>query len=255
MKGEAVTVQLPKIDAAEPRLSPDSFNQNSTDSSFQNFLEEEQKRLALFFNASGQFNFDSWFQYSSFDAQPQGSVYKADLFSDIDSRSQENKNPDASNQPAKTGNESPAGNLFSQIAGNYFSKPNQTQIQDLLLKTGWLTPNLEAFPALFKAQLDGKLLNKLDLQFLVDQLVSQLEIVKGKGKTDLTLGLKPENLGEILLTLTSKSGMISIQIQAPEETKKLIEAELKLLEMALKRAKVNLAEIKVSAIKEAGKNA
>ncbi|MEE8638471.1 MAG: flagellar hook-length control protein FliK [Candidatus Margulisiibacteriota bacterium] len=141
------------------------------------------------------------------------------------------------------------------MANYYSAKSVQPILQDLLMKTGWLVPNLEASPPFYLAGLEGKLLNKLDLQFLVDQILLQVKIVKEKGKVELTLGLRPENLGEILLTLTSKSGMVSIQIQAPEETRKLIEAELKELELALKKAKVNLAGIKILATKEVGKDA
>ena len=111
------------------------------------------------------------------------------------------------------------------------------------------------FPLFFQSNIEGKLLNKFDLQYLVDKILSQVKLLKEKGKVELTLGLKPENLGEILLTLTSRSGMVSIQIQAPEETRKLIDAELKELELALKKAGVNLEEIKILAAKELDKHA
>jgi flagellar hook-length control protein FliK len=123
-------------------------------------------------------------------------------------------------------------------------------LQELLAKTGWLSPNLEASPLFFRAQMEGKLLSKLDLQHLVDQILAQVRLVKEKGKTELTIGLKSDDLGEIILTLTAKSGMISIQIQAPEEIRKQLEALRKELEIALKKANVNLAEIKIEKIKE-----
>ena len=122
------------------------------------------------------------------------------------------------------------------------------------MKTGWLVPNMEMQPLLFAAQLEGKLLSKLDLQSLVDKILSQVNLVKTKGKVELRLGLRPQNLGEILLTLTSKSGMISIQIQAPEETRKLLQAELLELELALKKSGINLAEIKIISPEEVGKH-
>ena len=114
---------------------------------------------------------------------------------------------------------------------------------------------MEANPQFYLAELQGKLLNKLDMQSLIDQILTQVKMVKEKGKAELRLGLKPGNLGEIIMTLTSRSGMISIQIEAPEETKKLLEAELKELELALKKAKVDLAEIKIINPKEVNKHA
>ena len=128
-------------------------------------------------------------------------------------------------------------------------------LQDLLIKTGWLTPNIAARPDMLLAQLDGKLLSKIDLQYLVDQIVNQVKMVQAKGKTELTLGLKQENLGELLLILTIRSGMISIEIQANDEVKKLIQAQLRDLEIALKKAKVRVAEIRVVSSEEVSHHA
>ncbi|MBU0672779.1 MAG: flagellar hook-length control protein FliK, partial [Candidatus Margulisbacteria bacterium] len=122
-------------------------------------------------------------------------------------------------------------------------------------QTGWLTPNIEAQPQLYLAQLQGKLLSKLDLQSLVDEIISQVNLVKEKGKVELTVGLRPKDLGEIILTLTSRSGMISIAIQAPDGTRKALEDELAELELALKKAKVNLAEIRIVNLKEVNQHA
>ena len=230
-------------------LYQDSYTQNHVDHSFQQYLEEEQKRLAFLFSPWGQFNFSSWFSYPDFSLKAASG--EPELFSDSHIIPPEYLKPNASeNQIAQPGTEQ------SQPLGTYSFSSNQPQLmlQDLLMKAGWLVPNLEIYPQFYQAQLQGKLLNKLDLQFLVDQILSQVKIVKEKGKVELTLGLKPENLGEILLILTSRSGMVSIQIQAPEETRKLIEANLKELELALKRANINLEGIKIANLKEVNKD-
>jgi flagellar hook-length control protein FliK len=244
-----VTVQVSQIQSSEPRLFQDSYTQNNPDQSFQQYLEQEQRRLAFIFSPFSQFNFSSWLEYPEVDS----SANKIDLFSDIEQAPSQSF---ASKTEPNAQKDLPLPNqAFDQIAAYSSAKSAQAVLQDLLMKTGWLAPNLEASPQFYLAQLEGKLLNKLDLQFLVDQILSQVKLVKEKGKVELSLGLKPENLGKIILVLTSKSGMVSIQIQAPEETRKLIEAELTELELALKKAKVNLAEIKVLSPKEVGKNA
>ena len=244
-----MTVQVSQIQSTEPRLFQDSYTQNNPDLSFQQYLEEEQRRLAFIFSPFSQFNLNSWFAYPDFTLKTDSPANNANLFSDMELAPTETF---ASNIQK----ELPVSNQASdQIATYSSAKSVQPILQDLLMKTGWLVPNLEASPQLYLAQLEGKLLNKLDLQFLVDQILSQVKLVKEKGKTELILGLKPENLGEILLTLTSRSGMVSIQIQAPEETRKMIEAELKELELALKKARVNLAEIKILAKKEVDQHA
>jgi len=243
-----VTVQIAQIQTPEPSLFSDHFAQNTPSHPFEQYLEQEQKRLSFLGSPFSGFNFDSWFSYPDFSTKNDLSSPSVDLFSDLFSSSNEpyQSNNYTSNQPEP----SIANQVIEGLTNNNYTQSPQIVLQDLLQKTGWLVPNLEASALLYQAQTEGKLLNKLDLQFLVDQIISQIKIVKEKGKVELMVGLKPENLGEIILTLTSKSGMVSIQIQAPEETKKLIQAELRELEMALKRAKINFSEIKIEASKE-----
>ncbi len=248
-----MTVQVSQIHPRESGLLQDPYAQNTSEISFQRYLEEEQKRLTFFFSPFNQFNFGSWFAYPDPVAKSDITANPVDLFSDIDLGQAQNKTPNY--QSSTESRSSEPNQALPQTTNYHLSRPAQILLQDLLAKTGWLTPNLEAAPLFYQAQLQGKLLSKLDLQFLIDQIISQVKLVKDKGKVELSLGLKPENLGEILLTLTSRAGMVSIQIQAPEETRKLLEAELKELESALKKAKVNLEDIKITALKEVKEHA
>lgn len=250
-----MTVQVSQIQSPEPRLFEDSSIQNNSDNSFRTYLDEEQKRLANLFVPFNGYNFSSWFDYATPFKQAQATPNRANLFSDLELfppgktvPQSENKQTTVLDQPV-VADQSTQGALT-----NYVTKPSQNFLQNLLAETGWLVPNLEAQPLFNQAQLGGKLLSKLDLQFLVDQIISQVKIVKDKGKAELILGLKPENMGEILLTLTSRAGMISIEIQAAEETRKLIGAEREKLEQALKKAKINLADLKITEIKEANQH-
>jgi len=251
IKGGSVTVQVSQIQSPEPRLFEDSSIQNNSDNSFRTYLDEEQKRLAQLFVPLSGFNFSSWFEYASPFKQTEATSNSTKMFADIELFPPENTVAKPANNQTKSLNQPAAPNQSVQESLTYFAtKPSQNFLQNLLAETGWLTPNIEALPLFNQAQLGGKLLSKLDLQYLVDQIISQLKIVKDKGKTELVLGLKPENLGEILLTLTSRAGMISIEIQAAEETKKLIVAEREKLELALKKAKINLNDLKITTIKE-----
>jgi hypothetical protein len=251
-----VTVQLSQIQTPPTSLLQDSHTQNTPDQSFQKYLEEETRRLAFFFSPFHQCNFGSWFEYPDFTLQSGASADKVPLFSDIDfgpAQTFSENTPASQTVPQK---DAPLPRQTLDQISQYFSaSPAQSTLRELLVKSGWLVPNLESHPLFYQAQLEGKLVNKLDLQFLIDQILSQVRMVREKGKVELTLGLKPENLGEILLTLTSKSGMVSIQIQASPETRKLIEEELLELELALKKAKVNLAEIKILSPEEVNQHA
>ncbi|MEA3494102.1 MAG: flagellar hook-length control protein FliK [Candidatus Margulisiibacteriota bacterium] len=237
-------IQLSQIHAPDAGLLQDSSAQNPPDQSFQNYLDEEQKRIALMFSPWAQFEFSSLFSYPAFTPETE-SYGRSDFLYEVEiSPAEQNysENYQRENHLARSGG--------FRLSDNFVPKPPEMMLQEILAKTGWLAPNLEASPLFFQAQMEGKLLSKLDLQYLVDQILAQVRLVKGKGKTELTVGLKPDDLGEIILTLIAKSGMVSIQIQAPEEIRKQLEALRKELEIALKRSNVNLSEIKIERIKE-----
>ena len=86
------------------------------------------------------------------------------------------------------------------------------------------------------------------MQALIDEIVSQAKLVKDKGKTELSLGLKPADLGEIILTLTSHSGLVAIQITALPESRKLLENNVEELKKALKKAQINFDKITIKEV-------
>ena len=250
-----MTLQVAQVQSNEPNLFEGSFVQNPSNSNtpFNQYLEEETKQLSLMFSPINQFNFSSWFDYPA--AANKGlATNRISLFSDLETREEHPGILSSQNQDSSSQNQAAIGQVLEGLLQNYSVKPSQNLLQDLLTQTGWLTPNLAASSLFSQAQLDGTFLSKFDLQFLVDQIVSQMEVVSQKGSVQLSLGLRPENLGEILLTLTSQSGMVSIQIQVPEELRKLIESSLLELEIALKRANINISEIKVATLKEVAEN-
>lgn|GEM_PF-1091257 len=254
MEVQASTIQS----ASEPRLLTDNSYQNPAGSDFQKYLDEEQQRLTGLFSPLALFNFDNWFSYAIGDQTKTSGANFVKLFSDLDGNANQLQDTTSSSNPPTTNQLVPNQNqsvVNQQIVNNYFFNTTQSAIQQLLQKTGWLTPNLQAQPQFFTAQLEGKLLSKVDLQALVDKIVSQLQLVKDKGKIELSLGLKPENLGELLLILTARSGLIGIQIQASLEAKKILEAQLDELKSALKKANINLADIVITAPKEVKKDA
>lgn len=249
-----MTVQVSQIHPLEAGLSQGSSIQTNADDSFQKYLDDEQKRLAFMLSPFGQFDLGSWFSYPSFLSRAEACA-DVNLFSDAEPGAAERPSGANKPQPGQTAQTTTFSQPPQTASETYFANASQQTLQALLAKTGWLTPNLAASPLFYQAQLEGKLLGKLDLQSLVDQILTQVKMVKEKGKVELMVGLKPQDLGEILLKLTSRAGMVSIQIQAPEGSRKLLEAELRELEIALKKAGVDLEKIQILAIKEAGQNA
>lgn len=245
--------QITQIRSPQPSLFQDTSAQNQTDNSFQRYLDEEQKRLALFFTGWGQLNFDGFFNYTSSNSTQAKETDRSSA--DLEELLAQLKTTD--NYQLTTDNKQlPTNRQTNRLADQQTTQQTMGQmLKELLNRSGWLSPNIEALPMFYRAQFEGKLLAKLDMQSLIDEIASRVEMVKDKGKVEFSMALKPEDMGEILLTLTAKSGMIAVQIAASEETRKMIEAGRKELESALKKARVSLAEIKIIRTEEAGQNA
>ena len=241
-----MTVQFPQIDSAKPRLSPDSYAQRTSDRSFEEKLRLEQARLGLFFSPlsqlEGLFSYPFSGEFKSADQASQKNIYS--LLEEIKPPATGQQNQSHTSSPTP---HTPSPQTFDSLPAQ---ASGQNFLQQILARTGWLTPNLEAKPSFFQAFLEGKLQLKLDLQALIDQIVEKVKLVKSKGQAELSLTLKPEDLGEIILLITSRSGIVSIQIQASPETKKLIDSQRAELERALKKANVNFDQIQVKEVEK-----
>lgn len=236
-----MTVQLPHIDANEPRLLPDSSARTTSDHSFEEKLKLEQARLGLLFSPFSQLDslFYSRLAGSFQSSEPQEN---SSLYSFTDQTEPAIKEPKFQNDNSSSVPRAHSLQMFESLPPQAL---NKNFLQQLLAQTGWLAPNLAAQPQFYNAFMEGKLQLKFDLQLLIDQIVEQVKLVKGKERAELSLTLKPEDMGEILLVLTSRSGMVSIQVQASSETKKLIDSQREELERALKKAHVNFDRIEI----------
>lgn len=243
--------QLSQTEAKELhdlRLPTESLNQNSANSSFEKKLEQEKERLGLLFSPFSQLN-------SFFSSLPDFSFSSNGTYNDFLFSSQKEtlKNQEGQNYNFKENQGNNSDNALkvqifeSSPFKTYF---NRQMLQKLLSTTNWLAPNLQTSPLFFRASQEGTLQPKLDLQLLVDEIAKQVKLVKSKGQIDFSLTLNPEELGEIFLTLTSRSGMLSIGIQASAETKKLIDSRKEELKIALGKSNLSVSEIKIEEVKK-----
>jgi len=227
--------------------SQENRSQNSLDRSFEEKLKSEQARLGLMFSPFAQLNlfFSSPLAMNFVQSEPDNENTAERTFYQ---RSGLNLSKPPGSDETRFDQR-----LTPQIFESVSLRPlNKLIFQDMLNRANLLVPNLAAQPLFNQAFLAGRLQPKLDLQFLIDQILEQVKLVKGKGKTELSLTLKPENLGEIFLQLTSLAGKVSILISASPETRKLIDASKEELARALKKSRINLDRI---TIEEAKKNA
>ncbi|KAF0133322.1 MAG: flagellar hook-length control protein [Candidatus Saganbacteria bacterium] len=96
-----------------------------------------------------------------------------------------------------------------------------------------------------------KQITKNDLKFIIDEIAEKASFLKTKQYSELQINILPEDLGELMLSLSLKNGQVSIQIYAASiETKKYLEDNIYELESALKSAKISLKDIKVVEVKD-----
>jgi hypothetical protein len=247
-KGGPVTIQLTAPEtASEPHLLTDTYKQNNLDYSFAEKLKAEKERIGLVFSPFAQLN--------SFFSSPLELTLLSTTSPEHDN------NTGKTHEPAKTDlAQSDAPRPSQAHSANTRSAEvfepggtlqfNRQLIQELLNKTNLLVPNLAAQPLFSQAFEAGALQPKLDLQALIDKILEQVNLVKSKGKIELSLNLRQEDLGDIFLQLTSLSGKVSIFMSAGAETKKLIDAHKDELERALKKAHVNFDTVTIEEVKK-----
>jgi len=94
----------------------------------------------------------------------------------------------------------------------------------------------------------SNVVTKANMQALIDEIVQNAKLLKINDKIELTLMLREKYFGEMNLSLLSKNGIISIQIFAQSETKKMLEDSISDLEAALEQAHIKFDDIKISEV-------
>lgn len=115
-------------------------------------------------------------------------------------------------------------------------------------------PGAAAIPfSQFAASLE-KLGGKFDLQTIIDKIVEASKLVKSKEKTELLITLKPEWLGDVLLSITKSKDGLAVNIIAGNNAKMLLDSQLSDLEQALRSANINVSSLQVSVGGQNGSN-
>lgn len=241
-----MTIQLAATETSDPRLLTDTYKQNNFDSSFEDKLKAEKERIGLLFSPFAQLNsfFSSPLELSLLST----AVPEQDLRPD---KAHEPSNTDLSQQSTRPLSQAQAAasrpvEVFEAAGAQQF---NRQLVQELLSRSNLLVPNLAAQPAFSQAFEAGQLQPKYDLQSLIDKIVEQVKLARDKGKTELSLNLKQEELGDIFLKLTSLSGKVAIFMSASAETKKLFDSHKDELTQALKKVHVEIDSVTIEEAK------
>ena len=91
-----------------------------------------------------------------------------------------------------------------------------------------------------------KFSQKSNIRMISDSIIEKTSLLKNGEKTEFSISLKPEWLGNISLKISSEDGKINVQIIASTQSKQLIDSELSDLELSFKNSNIQLGSISVS---------
>ena len=106
-----------------------------------------------------------------------------------------------------------------------------------------LTP--EFYSMLVTAKNKTSLLQSIDVDDIVSQIKDKIKVLQQSGSMELSMELKPGNLGTMIMDISSKKGVLSINIYADKLAKDALEENLRELELSLKQANLVVGDIKI----------
>ncbi len=108
---------------------------------------------------------------------------------------------------------------------------------------------LELSPDFYDSLISAKnkidALRMIDVDDLIAQIKNKIKFLSENGKIELSIELKPENLGTILMSISSNRGVLSINIFADQAAKQALEENIAELERALKRADLYVEDLRI----------
>jgi hypothetical protein len=88
-------------------------------------------------------------------------------------------------------------------------------------------------------------LRSVDLDSLVSLIQDKIKMMKDKGKIELSINLSQDELGSMLMNISSDKGIICISIYANSLAKQKLDENIKELEISLKNANLNIGSLQV----------
>ena len=125
---------------------------------------------------------------------------------------------------------------------------NQTKIENEAINKifgGEMDISGDFYDSMVAAKDASPSLGKLDIDDLISQIKDKIKFLKDNGKIELSVELKPENLGTVLMNISSNKGVLSINIFADQAAKEVLQDNLKELERSLNLANLNVVGLSV----------
>jgi len=106
---------------------------------------------------------------------------------------------------------------------------------------------LDISPDLYSAAINAKnriaSLREISVDDLIDQIKDKVKFLIQGGASELSVELKPDDLGTILMNVSSSKGVISINIYADQAVKQVLEEHINELERSLRSANLNFDKL------------
>jgi len=106
-----------------------------------------------------------------------------------------------------------------------------------------LSPDL--YNSLINSKNNIESLRSIDVDDLIAQIKNKIKFLMENGTTNLSIELKPENLGTVLMSISITKGILSINIYADQAAKQALEENIAELERSLKSANLNIDSLNI----------
>lgn len=216
---------------------------------FQKMLEKERLKIGML---PYLFNFQNMFLTapSEFDLSRISDIQKNSMYLDTRSPSLTRvyrSDPHFSSTKAQGSSAGP--NVTGAVSLKHGNNVAQERsIQDGLEKVFYV--NLSVIPELQDILMEAKSripsIRDVSLDDMLNLILDKAKVLKNSEKTELILKLKPEDLGNIIVSITKQEGVINISIYAKESTRDLIEQNMGELEANLKNMNIGGLQVSIS---------
>jgi flagellar hook-length control protein FliK len=231
----------------ETSRTPEPSNIQRGDDHFSGIFEKEKQKIMLplmipanlfsFINSSVQFSFNNDKNVAEIDRSPllnneyrNNSIKVEHLEKGIKSDKSDQDNASKAVEPSKS-------HQAEQI------KFTNSAINKFFAGEMEITPEVYGQFVTAKSKLSS--MTSINLDDLIAQIKDKLKLVKENGKTELSIALNPEDLGNVLMNISSKNGIISISIFADKAAKQALDENIQELERSLKNANLNVENLDI----------
>ena len=240
----SITSETPKA----PESSNESSNIQRSNDNFSKMLEQEKRKVIL--SAMIPLNFQSLFNtplfpgtgtdkdvgkiekyFGTSNSYRQNSLETSRTHEDTSIKVQDQV------QSVKKTEETPKEAKSEQIkfTANAVNKMYEGEIE----------LSIDLYNAAIKAKNRVESLRSIDVDDLLAQIKNKIKLLVENGGSKLSIELKPDNLGTILMSVSSNKGILSINLYAEQAAKQVLEDNIAELKRSLEQSNLNIEKLNV----------